>query len=444
MSKTKFAAKPDASNQASKKQSTRNRDMPDKAPLEKLQKALASPKKALPFLSEAADRATDGLHKPIGLVLASAHILGSACLLSGVSMGGAWGPAAMGAVLGSLYAALNRFGMKRFWRMPHAPLNVVVTGGTKGLGKAIAREFLRSGDRVMVSSRSVQAVRKAMNELRDEVGPAIWIGGIDCDVSSPASVQRLTDGAASQMGSIDVWINNAGFSGSFQSFLDASPEQIQEVVQTNLLGCLLCTRAAMRLMAAQPRGGHIFNMDGAGADGLPTPQYAAYGATKAGIAHLLGSLKAEPACQRARVGVHCLSPGMVLTNLLLEGASDTNKQIFNILCEQPETVAAFLVPRARTVAARGEAGRYIRFLTLPRALLRFIAAPLRANRFFNADGEPMYAAERERILGQRARRTERLAAAAARRSRNLAFAYSASLATAYAIIAADTLTHLTP
>ena len=57
-------------------------------------------------------------------------------------------------------------------------------------------------------------------------------------------------------------------------------------------------------------------------------------------------------------------------------------------------------------------------------------------------GEPMYAAERERILGQRARRTERLAAAAARRSRNLAFAYSASLATAYAIIAADTLTRL--
>ena len=67
-----------------------------------------------------------------------------------------------------------------------------------------------------------------------------------------------------------------------QSFIDARPDQIQEVVQTNLLGCLLCTRAAVRLMAAQPRGGHIFNMDGAGADGLPTPQYAAYGATKAG------------------------------------------------------------------------------------------------------------------------------------------------------------------
>jgi hypothetical protein len=54
------------------------------------------------------------------------------------------------------------------------------------------------------------------------------------------------------------------------------------VVTTNLQGSLLCTRAALRAMARQPRGGHVFNMDGAGADGMATPQYAAYGATKAG------------------------------------------------------------------------------------------------------------------------------------------------------------------
>jgi hypothetical protein len=58
-------------------------------------------------------------------------------------MGGPWGPAAAGAVVGALYAALNRFGMARFWAAPGAPLNVVVTGSTRGIGKAIAREFLR-------------------------------------------------------------------------------------------------------------------------------------------------------------------------------------------------------------------------------------------------------------------------------------------------------------
>ena len=68
-----------------------------------------------------------------------------------------------------------------------------------------------------------------------------------------------------------------------QGFLDTSPEQLQQVVETNLLGTLLCSRRALKLMAAQPEGGHIFNLDGAGADGLSTPCYAAYGATKAGL-----------------------------------------------------------------------------------------------------------------------------------------------------------------
>lgn len=71
-----------------------------------------------------------------------------------------------------------------------------------------------------------------------------------------------------------------------QTFMDASPEQLAEVVQTNLLGTLLCTRAAMQALAAQPKGGHIFNIDGAGANALPSPMYAAYGATKAGSLRL--------------------------------------------------------------------------------------------------------------------------------------------------------------
>ncbi len=122
-----------------------------------------------------------------------------------------------------------------------------------------------------------------------------------------------------------------------QSFLDAKSEQIQEVVQTNLLGCLLCTRAAMRLMAAQPRGGHIFNMDGAGADGLPTPQYAAYGATKAGVFQLLwrlgchhqsenGALAESGNFHQSKQGLSaqksvCLYlPGRWVTENLVEGA----------------------------------------------------------------------------------------------------------------------------
>lgn len=64
--------------------------------------------------------------------------------------------------------------------------------------------------------------------------------------------------------------------------MEATPAQVQEVVTTNMLGTLLATRAAILAMEAQPEGGHIFNVDGAGADGSATPNYAAYGATKMG------------------------------------------------------------------------------------------------------------------------------------------------------------------
>lgn len=72
----------------------------------------------------------------------------------------------------------------------------------------------------------------------------------------------------------------------------------------------------------QPRGGHIFNMDGAGADGSPTPRFAAYGATKRSLAQLGKSLVSELKTAKIQnVGIHNLSPGMVTTDLLMAGAS---------------------------------------------------------------------------------------------------------------------------
>eukprot|EP00891_Asterochloris_glomerata_P001477 jgi/Astpho2/1477/Aster-05363 len=383
----------------------------------------------------------DGLHKPVGLVLASAYVLAAACHLSGAAERPAWLPTLLGAGVGLLFTCLNRAGMRRFWRAPRTQLSVVVTGSGKGIGKAIAREFLRAGDKVVVTSRSLRGLRQGIAELRSEVGPDIQIFGQQCDVTSPAGVAYLTAYAESVLGTVDVWINNAGYSGSFQSFTDARPEQLQRVVQTNLLGTLLCTRAAMQLMGRQPQGGHIFLMDGAGADGMPTPQYAAYGATKAGVAHLGKSLKAEAGALTSPVGIHTLSPGMVLTDLLLDGATYANKQIFNILCEQPETVAAFLVPRVRTVVARHKRSSYIKYLTPARALAKFAMAPTRGSRYFDKQGSAgnaTYFPERERIMGERSKQTERLAKQAARRNRALGLAYALSMAASYLFILADT------
>ncbi|KAH9762307.1 putative chlorophyll(ide) b reductase NYC1 [Citrus sinensis] len=118
-----------------------------------------------------------------------------------------------------------------------------------------------------------------------------------------------------------------------------------EIVSTNLVGSILCTREAMRVMRDQPKGGHIFNMDGAGSGGSSTPLTAFYGSTKCGLRQLQASLFKES--KRSKVGVHTASPGMVLTDLLLSGSTIQNKLMFNIICELPETVAKTLVPRIR-------------------------------------------------------------------------------------------------
>eukprot|EP00250_Pteridium_aquilinum_P018224 c23992_g1_i2 orf=286-690(-) len=85
---------------------------------------------------------------------------------------------------------------------------------------------------------------------------------------------------------------------------------------------------------------------------------------------------------------------MVLTDLLLSGASLQNKKMFNIICELPETVARTLVPRMREIKGTGKA---INFLTPPRILLALITAWLRRGRWFDEEGRAVYAAEADRL-----------------------------------------------
>jgi NADP-dependent 3-hydroxy acid dehydrogenase YdfG len=205
-----------------------------------------------------------------------------------------WAAAAAGAALGGVFAALHRYGSARLWRPPHGSLNVVITGGTRGLGKALAREFLTHADSVLITGRSAADAAASAAQLAEELvglghprprlgdapaggaGPALHV--MACDVTSPEDVAALGKAAVALLGSVDVWVCNAGTAGSFKSFLDADDDTLGAVVRTNLLGALLCAREAGRCMLHQPLGGHIFLMDGAGADGGPTPQYAAYGA----------------------------------------------------------------------------------------------------------------------------------------------------------------------
>eukprot|EP00898_Chlorokybus_atmophyticus_P006767 jgi/Chlat1/7091/Chrsp57S06729 len=268
------------------------------------------------------------------------------------------------------------------------PFGVVITGSTKGVGLALAREFLQAGDAVFICSRTGtltcnissgvilnptirvdERVKSTLEELRKEFGKD-RVHGARCDVSNAADVKSLAATAKQALGNIHLWINNAGSNAyTYDTLVNVSDDALRDIVQTNTLGVLLCCREAIRLMRDQKGGGHIFNMDGAGADGGATPRFAAYGATKRSLLQLSKSLQAELKLLGINnVFIHNLSPGMVTTELLMSGAdTKTAKFFINILAEEANEVAQYLVPRVRAVPTGKPGNTYIKFLTKKKA-----------------------------------------------------------------------------
>ncbi|KAH7433869.1 hypothetical protein KP509_07G090000 [Ceratopteris richardii] len=271
------------------------------------------------------------------------------------------------------------------------PFHVLITGSSRGIGYALAKKFLKEGDKVIICSRSGESVNKALKSLTEEFGEQSAFG-IAADVRDGESVQKLIEFAKEKLQYVDIWINNAGSNAYvYKPLVEMNDKVIMEIVETNTIGVMICCREAIKMMMKQERGGHIFNMDGAGADGRPTPRFAAYGATKRSLVQLTKSLQAELKMQQIKnVIIHMLSPGMVTTDLLMSGSDTPQAKFFiNVLAEPADTVAEFLVPRVREVSQNGSTKpTYIRFLTGIKAYSQILSRVLfnaRKNRYLRED-----------------------------------------------------------
>jgi len=222
------------------------------------------------------------------------------------------------------------------------------------------------------------------------------IYGIACDVSDSASVQRMTDFASEKLGTVHFWINNAGINGGRRPFTEVPTTVVEAVVKVNLVGLLLCTHAAIKMMQQQ-KGvkSHIFQTVGSGVKGGGTPGYACYGATKRGLPQLTDSLVKEltggvPGYEDVKtpgqVSVHTLSPGMVFTDLLLDDSTpELRKFPFGVLAAQPDEVARDLVPKILSVSGNGAK---VEFLTTDRILGAFFRRFIKGEKseFIDDDG----------------------------------------------------------
>ena len=202
-------------------------------------------------------------------------------------------------------------------------MNIVITGSSKGIGKALANRCLIEGDRVIISSRSQENVNTAVEEFQLKY-PKENVFGAVCDVSNASDVDALVNLAKEKLGKIDIWINNAGTNGfDRNNLVDMQVSSIKAVVETNILGTLLCCRAVLKVMLEQGSG-HIFNMEGMGSNGMTMPMMLCYAMSKRAVPMIKKALVLET--QGKNVGIHDISPGMVLTDLILKNAHKISVQ----------------------------------------------------------------------------------------------------------------------
>lgn len=184
----------------------------------------------------------------------------------------------------------------------------IVTGASKGIGKAIAARFAREGAFVVPASRSLDALEKVVDEIKSAGGEAL---AITVDIRSVDSVNELVKKTVDHYGRLDLLVNNAGITMGSPSE-DLSPQDWCAAMETDLYGVFFASQAAARVMIPQG-GGNIINISSVNGI-LAAPRRAAYCASKAAVNALTKVLAIEWADRNIRV--NAIAPGYVRTELV--------------------------------------------------------------------------------------------------------------------------------
>jgi glucose 1-dehydrogenase len=209
----------------------------------------------------------------------------------------------------------------------------VITGSSKGIGKAIAMEFAKSGYSVVLNARTEEELKQSADDISKSIKDSNRVISIPGDISQEHVCVSLIESAVKQFGRIDVMVNNAGISGESKKIHELTEKDWDEVIDVNLKGTFLCTREAVRNMINNKSNGQgrtdnysIINISSVH-EQTPHPQSAQYAASKGGMELLTKTTALELADKGIRV--NGIAPGAIATDMnkeLLENLQKKEKK----------------------------------------------------------------------------------------------------------------------
>ena len=221
----------------------------------------------------------------------------------------------------------------------------IITGGSKGIGRAIADAYAAEGCAVVIAARTQSDVDAAVGEISAAGGRAL---GVRCDVSDEASVANLVDKTLAEFGRFDILVNNAAAIHGPIPAVDLDLDTWRTVINVNLTGAFICAKAVLPQMYKQGSG-KLINISSIGGRHGGWGR-AAYRTTKAGLINLTETLAAEG--KEHGVDVNCICPGGTDTEMVRIASGGKSNPDW-VKTEEIATVALFLAGRGAS-AISGE------------------------------------------------------------------------------------------